>query len=134
MVGAFDVSVLEACEPTAPLSPPELTLLSDWLDNFESDNGKRLAIDRGYRLWNDYARFGEQNRCALILLSKLSTCLTVPVTAPAGSPPQMGAAWAHLDSHRAWLLGVALNAPAHVSIVNATHANWEASRLPRTTP
>lgn len=131
---AIDMSVLESCEPSAPITAAELTLIADWLDEFEANTGKRLAIDKGYRLWTDYAGFGEQNRATLVLLSKLDTCLAVPVTAPAASPPVVGAAWAHLDPHRTWLLAVALTQTAAISIVNATHIEWESTRLPNTQP
>lgn len=127
---AVDVSVLESCEPNALITASELTLVSQWLDAFETDQGKRLALDHGFRLWSDYERFDGQNRAALALQRKLDTYLAVQVTAPAGSPPQVGQDWAHLDEHRTWLLAVALAPVAHVAIVNATHVDWEPTRLP----
>lgn len=131
---AIDMSVLEACEPTAPIGVPEITLISRWLDDFETDAAKRLAIDRGFRLWRDYERISSQNRAALALLKKLDTHLAVPVTAPAGGVPPVGCAWAHLDAHRTWLLAVALTPVAAASIVNAMYIDWHQTRLPSTQP
>ena len=131
---AIDMSLLESCEPTAPIGAAELTLISKWLDDFEADAGKCLAIDAGYRLWADYEQFGGQNRASLVLLKKLDSCLTVRITAPARSLPAVGSAWAHLDPHRTWLLAGSLAQVAVISIVNATHIEWEATRLPNTSP
>lgn len=131
---AIDKSVLESCEPTAEIGAAELTLISQWLDDFEADAGKHLAIDIGYRLWADYEQFGGQNRASLVLLNKLDSCLAVPITAPAASLPAVGSAWAHLDAHRTWLLAVSLAQVALISIVNATHIEWESTRLPNTSP
>lgn len=131
---AIDMSVLEACEPTAPIGVPELTLISGWLDDFETDGTKRLAIDRSFRLWSDYERISSQNRAALALLKKLDTHLAVPVIAPAGGRPPVGDAWTHLDDHRTWLLAVALAPVAAVSIVNSMYLDWDKTRLPNTQP
>lgn len=131
---AIDMSVLEACEPTASIGAPELTLISRWLDDFETDADKELAIDKGFRLWQDYQQFGHQNRASLALLRKLDTYLSIRVTAPSGATPAVGCAWAHLDDHRTWLLAVALAPAAAVSIVNSMYIDWHETRLPNTQP
>lgn len=137
-MNAVDLSLVEACSASARLPTAEIKLVSDWLDAFEADATRPIAIDKGARLWTDYDRLGgEQNRVVLILLDKFQKghVLQVGVTAPAatGTPPN-GAHWAHLDEHRAVLLAVALNANTNVSLVNATHLDWHKSRLPAQQP
>src|SRR5690606_8798002 len=102
------------------------------LDDFETDGNKRLAIDQGFRLWQDYVKFDNQNRASLALLNKLDTYLAVRVTAPAGALPAVGCQWAHLDAHRTWLLAVAVAPTAAVFIVNAMYIEWHETRIPNT--
>ena len=137
-MNAVDLSLVEACSAGARLPVAEIKRVSDWLDAFESDTTRPIAIDKAARLWRDYDQLGgEQNRVVLVLLDKYQKghVLPVGVTAPAatGMPPN-GAHWAHLDEHRAVLLAVALRAPAKVSLVNATHLEWHPSRLPAQQP
>lgn len=133
-MNAVDLSLVEACSPVSRLSAAEIKLVSNWLDAFEADATRPIVIDKTARLWTDYDRLGgEQNRVALILLDKLQKghVVYVGVAAPAatGVPPN-GAHWAHLDEHRAVLLGVVLNANVSVSLANATHLDWHPTRLP----
>lgn len=137
-MNAVDLSLVEACSAGARLPAAEIKLVSDWLDAFEADAARFIAIDKGARLWADYDRLGgEQNRVVLVLLDKFQKGHVLPVGVPApaatGIPPN-GAHWAHLDEHRAVLLAVSLKANAIVSLVNATHLDWHPSRLPATHP
>jgi len=137
-VNALDLSLVEACSAGARLPTAEIKLVSDWLDAFEGDATRSIAIDKGSRLWTDYDRLGgEQNRVALVLLDKVQKghvrWVGVPAPAATGIPPN-GAHWAHLDEHRAVLLAVVLNANARVLLVNATHLDWHPSRFPAQQP
>lgn len=136
-MNAVDLSLVEACSPSAQLSATEIQLVSDWLDAFRGDNTKSIAIDKAGVLWNDYDKLGgEQNLVALVLLEKVTKghVQWVSVTAPANGTPKVGEHWDHLDAHRKWLLAVALNAKAKVSLANATHLDWHPSRLPEQQP
>ncbi len=133
-MNAVDLSLVEVCSPGAQLQAAEVARVIDWLEAFNADNQRRLFVDMSNRLWTDYDRLGgENNLVARVLLEKFDKGLVelVRVTAPAatGTPPN-GAHWAHLDEHRAVLLAVTLNANANVSLANATHLDWHASRLP----
>jgi hypothetical protein len=137
-VNAVDLSLVEACSPACRLPAAEIKCVSGWLDAFETDAMRPIVIDKSGRLWTDYDRLGgEQNRVASILLTKwdkgLVRLVGTPAPAATGIPPN-GAHWAHLDEHRAVLLAVTLNANANVSLVNATHLDWHASRLPAQQP
>ena len=130
-----DESVLQASSPTADgprCSADELQRVLDWLDSFRNAEGERVAIDEGFALWAAYALLGETNYGLLVLQEKLErgALRTTPIPEAVDGRAMITGEWGHLDEHRRRVLLVAQHRPVEITVANATHEDWHASRCP----
>lgn len=104
----------------------ELASVIIWLDGFHQDAEHFVALDNGFKLWQEYHAFGENNYALRVLMDKIDrnqvhSCEVryhdrQVVVVPTAFAAQ-GAAWK-------LALAVAITDRGVVSVVNATDTNW----------
>lgn len=132
---AIDQSVLETSSPppgTGVPDPDDIDRVLDWFEAFRGDDTRNLALDEGFALWATYEALGATNHGLLLLREKVDQgrYRRVPVQQSVDGDVLVGDGWRHLDPHRRRVFGVSQYRPAEISVVNATHEGWHASRVP----
>lgn len=129
----LDFSLMEAAAATQGNLPgPQIAVVYKWLDAFQKDPARRIALDSAMSILARYdALFGSKGNFALrIVQDKLDkgAFRRERVIQNGEGEVLLGSHWHHLDNDRRWLAGIAARRP-EVAVANATYRGWHKTAM-----